>query len=265
MPQVIRTLFEKEFSKKFNIPHAIAVNSGTSALIATLWHLLKTDSKNEVITTPFTHISTINAIMIAGGKPIYVDILEENYLINHELIEEKITENTVAILPVHLFGKVCNMEYINKLAKKHQLYVVEDAAQVFGVKHNNKFAGTIGDFGCFSFYKTKNFSTFEGGMITINKQNDNVEKIIRSITSQGEEVKGYSNRIGFNFRMPEPCALIGYEQIKLKDPEDYVKIMPDIGPHKGYYYCPAYRQYGLESKEEFPITEKIVRKVIKNA
>ena len=120
MPAIVRDLFEEEFKKEFGVRDAIAVNSGTSALIATLCSL---DLKptDEIITTPFTFAATTAAILIAGGKPVFVDIDEMNHLINAYKIKDAITENTKAILPVHLFGRVCHMGEIMEVAKKHNL------------------------------------------------------------------------------------------------------------------------------------------------
>jgi dTDP-4-amino-4,6-dideoxygalactose transaminase len=213
MPQIIRDLFEEEFKKVFGVRDAIAVNSGTSALIATLCSL---DLKptDEVITTPFTFAATTAAILIAGGKPVFVDIDPTWHLINSNLIEDAVTENTRAILPVHLFGRPCNMAKIIEIAKNHNLFVIEDNAQSFGVKYWDQYLGTIGDAGCFSFYKTKNFSTFEGGMVAIKANSKLNGTKIRKIASPTANKPAFQE-LGFNFRMPEPCALIGLEKIKM--------------------------------------------------
>ena len=165
MPAVVREIFENYVKERFGLQDCIAVNNGTSALIAPLWSL---DLKpgDEVITTPFTFIATSNAILIAGGKPVFVDINPETYLIDPNKIEQAITENTRAIIPVHLYGRVCDMEAINEIAKKYNLPVIEDTALAFGATcHCGEYAGMMSDAGTFSFYKTKNISTFEGGMI----------------------------------------------------------------------------------------------------
>lgn len=231
MPAVVRSIFEEEFSKKFGVKHAVAVNNGTSALIGALWSL---DLKpgDEVITTPFTFIATSNAILIAGAKPVFVDIHPDSKLIDENKIEEAITERTRAIIPVHLYGRVCNMPKIMEIAKRHNLFVIEDTAQALGSRCTFKcesqckpcigtpkdsYAGTMGDIGCFSFYKTKNFSTFEGGMITIPEHSKADSSKIRSICDQGQVGKYNHEYVGFNFRLAEPLCLLGIENLKIHE------------------------------------------------
>lgn len=226
MPQIIRKLFEDEFATKLGAKSAIAVNSGTSALVAAL---LSLDLQGgEVITTPFTFVSTANSIVLAGGVPVFVDI-EDDSLLDPNLIEKVINNNTRAILPVHLFGRVCKMDKIMDIASKYGLKVVEDTAQSLGAEYKGKYAGTIGDIGCFSFYKTKNLSCFEGGMI-VGGDEDKIRCLVDPIINkqQGFPV------IGHNFRMPEPCCLIGYERIKLH----WDQILSELGKYSekdGYY------------------------------
>ena len=143
MPAVIRNIFEDYVKDRFDLLDCIAVNNGTSALIAPFWSMdLQPD--DEVITTPFTFIATSNAILIAGGKPVFVDIDPETLLIDPDKIEEAITEKTRAIAPVHLYGRVCDMKKINKIAEKHNLIVVEDTAQAFGATTPcGKYAGMM--------------------------------------------------------------------------------------------------------------------------
>lgn len=261
MPQIIRTLFETELASYLNVPNVIAVNSGTSALIGALWSLdLKPE--DEVITTPFTFISTTNAIIIAGGKPVFVDIKKEDHLIDDRRIEEAITKNTKAIVPVHLFGRTCNMTEIMRIAKKFDLIVIEDAAQSFGCLYQNSMTGSIGDAGCFSFYKTKNLSTFEGGAIAIKNESKLSHDKIRAICDPGiNRIDG--KYIGFNFRMPEPCALIGYEKLKLHKPT----IEAEIGRYderngfykKLVYQYEVYRELG--HYPNCPIAEEVVKQI----
>ena len=133
MPVVIRNIFEDYVKDRFDLEDCIAVNNGSSAIIAALWSMdLKSD--DEVITTPFTFISTVTSIIVSGAKPVFVDINEEDYLINADLIEAAITSKTKAIMPVHLYGQVCEMDKINQIAKKHNLVVIEDTSQSFGAE-----------------------------------------------------------------------------------------------------------------------------------
>jgi len=262
MPAIIRKIFEEEFTSKFQVQDAIAVNSGTSALIAALWSL---DLKptDEIITTPFTFIATSNAILIAGGRPVFVDIHSSSKLINEKQIEKAITPNTKAILPVHLYGRMCNMTKIMQLAHKYNLTVIEDTAQALGARCNfdcntickpcrnadGLLAGTVGDIGCFSFYKTKNFSTFEGGMITINKNSTANASKIRAICNQGQVGKYNHEYIGFNFRLAEPLCLIGLENLKIHEKAYMAELgMRDetMGHYPNVVYeQPAYKRLGI--------------------
>lgn len=241
MPQVIREIFESYVKDKFKLKDCIAVNSGTSALIATLWSM---DLKptDEIITTPFTFIATSNAVLIAGGKPIFVDIDPNTLLIDTDLIEKSITSNTKAIIPVHLYGRVCNMEKIEELANKYDLVIIEDTAQAFGAQtQNGSYAGMMGDAGTFSFYKTKNISTFEGGMITITEKSKLDHEKIRSICNQGQVGKYNHEYLGFNFRLAEPLCLMALEQMKLH----MTGIRAELGlrgPEKGHYPRVSYDQ-----------------------
>ena len=155
MPIIIRNIFEEYCKEKFDVKDCVAVNNGSSALIAPLWSM-DLQPGDEIITTPFTFISTSTSITIAGGIPVFVDIKEENYLIDENKIEAAITDKTRAILPVHLYGQPCNMEAIMAIAEKHNLIVIEDCAQSFGATYKMKQTGSYGDVGCFSFFPTKN-------------------------------------------------------------------------------------------------------------
>ncbi len=159
-------LFEKAFAKKFGIKYAVAVNSGGSALFLALW-ALGVRGGDEVIVPTFTMVATANAVVQCRAKPVFVDC-EENGNIDVKKIEEKITQKTKAIIPVHIYGHPCDMDKIMAIAKKHKLLVVEDAAEAHGALYKNKLAGTFGEAGCFSFYANKVMTTGEGGMIITN-------------------------------------------------------------------------------------------------
>lgn len=263
MPQIVRDIFEQYVIERFDLEDCIAVNNGTSALIAPLWSMdLQPD--DEVITTPFTFIATSNAIIIAGAKPVFVDIDPETYLIDPDKIEAAITPNTKAILPVHLYGRVCDMEKINKIAEKHNLVVIEDTAQAFGATcHCGKNAGMVSDAGTFSFYKTKNISTFEGGMICIPKNSKLDAKKVRSICDQGQDGRYNHINIGFNFRLAEPLCLMAYEQMKLH----MTGIKAELGirgPEQGHYpnvvyEQPIYKKKGITGN--CPIAEKVAKSI----
>ena len=202
--------FEQEFANFLGVKHAIATSNGTAALHAALLaHGIK--EGDEIITTPFTFIATANAIKMCGAIPVFVDIKENTFNINAELIEEAISEKTKAILPVHIFGRSAEMDKIKNIAEKYNLFVIEDACQAHGATFNGKKVGSFGT-GCFSFYPTKNMTTGEGGIITTN--DDLVAEKARKIINHGERKRYYHERLGYNFRMTNIAAAIGVEQVK---------------------------------------------------
>ena len=158
-------LFEEEFTKYIGSKFAVAVNSCTAALHISL-AALGIGKGDEVLTTPYTFISTVNVILQQGAMPVFVDIKQDTCNINTDLIMEKITAKTKAILPVHFGGQPCEMEEIMKIAKENDLLVIEDAAHAISAEYKGQKIGTLGDATCFSFYPTKNMTTSEGGMVT---------------------------------------------------------------------------------------------------
>ena len=161
--------FEKRFIKENNLKYGVAVGSGTDALYIALLGLgIKQD--DEIITVSNTAIPTISAIRSCGAKVRFVDI-DYDYLINTNKIEKCISKNTKAIIPVHLYGQACDMEKICKIAKKYKLKIIEDCAQAQGAKFKNKYVGSFGDAGCFSFYPTKILGAYgNGGFISTNSK-----------------------------------------------------------------------------------------------
>ena len=265
MPVIVRNIFESYVKERFDLEDCIAVNNGTCALIAPLWSL-DLEPGEEVVTTPFTFVATANAIVIAGATPVFVDINPDTLLIDPNKIEQAITEKTRAILPVHLYGRVCDMDRINDIAEKHNLVVIEDTAQAFGAEcHCGKYAGMLSDAGTFSFYKTKNISTFEGGMICIPKNSRLDAKKIRSICDQGQVGKYNHEYIGFNFRLAEPLCLMALEQMKIH----MTGIRAELGlrgPSQGHYPEVVYNQPVYKRKEitgDCPIAEEIALKIKK--
>jgi dTDP-4-amino-4,6-dideoxygalactose transaminase len=258
MPRVIRQLFEDEFCRRLGCPAAVAVNSGTSALVGALSSLDL--AGGEVITTLFTFVSTANAIVLAGGRPVFVDIREDNHLLDERLIEAAITDRTRAILPVHLFGRVCAMDVVCDIAQRHGLVVVEDAAQALGAMYDGRYAGTFGDLGCFSFYKTKNLSTFEGGLIAVNR--GDATKVRCHVDPICNRLSGFP-AVGHNFRMPEPCALIGYEKLKLHWEQALVELGRFTEQNGFYpyvvYQTDAFRRLGITG--HCPVAEQIAKEI----
>lgn len=203
--------FENDFAKFIGTKYAVAVSNGTVALQLALL-ALGIGKDDEVITTPFTFIASSNAILYTGAKPVFVDISLDTFNINPNLIEAKISSKTKAIIPVHLYGLPADMKKISALAKKHHLFVIEDAAQAHGAKINSRIVGSFGDLAAFSFYPTKNMTTGEGGIITTN--NANLAKKIKILRNHGMQKKYHHEILGFNFRMTNIQAALGIHQLK---------------------------------------------------
>ena len=191
--------FEEEFADYCGCKHAMGVSSGTSAIWLTLIGL-GVGQGDEVITVPNTFIATAEAISMCGATPVFVDINDQTYNMNPDLLEKAITPRTKAVIPVHLYGQMADMDPIMELARKHGLFVIEDACQAHGSKYKERLAGSIGDAGCFSFYPGKNLGAYgEAGAVVTNKL-ELVEKI-NSIKDHGQSRKYYHNMIGWNARM----------------------------------------------------------------
>jgi len=202
--------FERCFADMCGVTHAIAVSSGTSALhIALLAHEI--GPGDEVITSPFTFIATANAILFAGAKPVFVDIDPETFNIDPQLIEAAITPRTKAILPVHLYGQMCDMDPIQDIAQTHGLAIIEDACQSIMASYKGKRAGSLGT-GVFSFYATKNLITGEGGMIITN--DDSIADKCQMLRNHGMRRRYYHESPGYNFRMTDIQAAIGLVQLE---------------------------------------------------
>lgn len=177
------TTFEERFAKYLGVKHAIAVNSGTDALILSL-KALGIGPGDEVITTPFTFFATAETIAMVGATPVFVDVEEDTYNIDVDKIEEKITGKTKAILPVHIFGQPVDMDKLRQIAQRHGLYIIEDACQAVGSSCGDKKIGSLGDLACFSFFPTKNLGAFgDSGMITTN--DDSLAVICRAYREHG--------------------------------------------------------------------------------
>lgn len=202
--------FEEAFAAVCGVRHAIATSSGTTALhIALLAHGI--GPGDEVITTPFTFIASVNSILFTGATPRFVDIDPETFNINPDLIAAAITPRTRAIMPVHLYGYPCDMDPIIALAQRHNLHIVEDAAQAIGAAYNGRMTGSFGT-GCFSLYATKNVMAAEGGMITTD--DDALARRCRMIRNHGMERRYYHDILGYNFRISDLHSAIGLAQLQ---------------------------------------------------
>jgi len=191
--------FEDEFAPYCEAHHGIAVNSGTSALHLALL-AAGIGPGDEVITVPFTFVATVAAIQQAGARPVLVDIEPRSFTIDVTQIEQVITEQTKAILPVHLYGQPADMDPILEIAQRYGLIVVEDAAQAHGAEYKGHRVGSIGDLGCFSFYPGKNLGAYgEGGIVVTD--NSEYARIIRILRDWGQEGKYHHVLKGYNYRM----------------------------------------------------------------
>jgi len=207
---------EETFAQFCKTKYGIAVNNGTSALHVAL-HSIGVKQGDEVITTPFTFISTATSILMQNANPIFVDIDENTFNINWGKIEEKITEKTKAIITVDLFGHLCDYDEIMKIAKNNGLIVIEDAAQAIDAEYKNNKSGSFGDISTFSFYATKNITCGEGGMVTTNNK-DFAEsaKLFRQHGRSKMTSYEYTN-LGYNYRMTDISASMLLEQLKKID------------------------------------------------
>lgn len=214
--------FEKEFATYVKSKYALALNSATAGLHLAL-KTLDVGPGDEVITTPLTFCSTVNVIIHCGATPVFADVDLDDWNIDPTKIEEKITKKTKVILPVHLHGRPCNMDAILKIAKKHGLKVVEDAAHAAETRYHGKKVGSIGDLTVFSFYVTKNIATGEGGMITSNdKKLIDKARILSLHGLSRDAYKRYSVREykhyecllpGFKYNMTDIQASLGIHQL----------------------------------------------------
>ena len=273
MGENVREL-ENEFSKFLDVKHSISVGNGTDALILALC-ALGIGPEDEVITTPYTFFATPEAIARVHAVPVFADIRLDTYNIDEDKIEEKITAKTKAIMPVHIFGQTCDMDKINAIAKKHNLYVIEDAAQALGAQYKERMAGNLSDIACFSFHPTKNLGAAgDGGMIVTNNDflasycralrvhgsGENGEKVYNTLNNIAKNeideaganhtiynpAKYHNYVIGFNSRLDEIQAAV--LRIKLRKLNEYNKKHDEIG---NYY------------NESFKDSELIPPKVIK--
>jgi len=206
--------FEKSFAEYIGRKHAVAVNSGTSGLFLCML-ALGIGPGDEVITTPFTFIASTTAIMMAGAKPVFVDIDPVTLNIDPAKIEEKITGKTKAVLPVEIFGSPAGFDNIMRIAKEHNLLVIEDCCEALGSSLNGRKAGNFGDMSVFGFYPNKQITTGEGGMILTD--DENLADICISLRNQGRAKNAgwlAHERLGFNYRLSDINCALGLAQLK---------------------------------------------------
>lgn len=191
--------FEKEMADYCHVKHAVGCASGSDALVLAMM-ALNIGPGDEVITTPYSFFATVSAITRVGATPVFVDIAHDDLNIDVSRIEEKISDRTKAIEPVHLFGQCADMAALGKIAEKHDLFLIEDAAQAIGSEENGRRAGSIGSIGCFSFYPSKNLGGMgDGGIMTTN--DDSLDSRLRALRVHGAENRYYHRWIGLNSRL----------------------------------------------------------------
>jgi len=208
-------LVEKKISNLLKVKYAVATTSGTVSLFLAL-KSIGIKKNDEIIIPNITFPATANAVELAGGKPVLVDINKEDLLINTKSLLKNINKKTRAIIPVHISGRGSNIETILKIARNKKLFVIEDAAEAFMSKKNKKYLGTFGHLGCFSFAPNKIFTTGQGGVIVTN--NKSIYKKLYRLKDQGRTrlIKGGDDKystIGYNFKFTELQAVLGLTQL----------------------------------------------------
>lgn len=242
---------EAKFAEYINVKKAVCVANCTAALHLALLSL-GIKQGDEVIVPGYTFPATSHAVMYVNAKPVFCDVDLKTYNIDPSLIEKKITKKTKAIIPVHLFGQAADMGAIMKIAKRHNLYVIEDCAGATGSRYKDKFCGAIGDFGCFSFHARKNISTGEGGIIASN--NEKFMEHIKSLANFGmlsawDRAKSQDfivpefHYLGYNYKLSDIAAAIGL--VQLQKLESLIRKRTKLA---GYYN----KQLGKTSFIELP-------------
>jgi dTDP-4-amino-4,6-dideoxygalactose transaminase len=226
---------ESRLAEYCGTKHGVGVASGTDALLLSLM-AAGTEPGDEIITSTFTFFATAGVISRLGARPVFVDIDPKTFNINPELIEKAITPKTRAIIPVHLYGQVCEMDRVLSVGEEHGIPVIEDAAQAVGSLHKGKKAGSFGFSGCFSFYPTKNLGGYgDGGFITTD--NDDIADLLRKLRIHGARPKYYHSIIGVNSRLDSLQAAVllvklkhlpGWHEARREKAEHYNRLLADV-------------------------------------
>lgn len=261
--------FEEAFAAYIGTKYAVATSSGTAALhIALLASGIR--SGDQVITTPFSFVATGNAVLFCGAKPVFVDIEENTFNISPDLIRNRITPRTKAVLAVHLYGQPCELEQIVEICQDHNLVLIEDACQAHGAEYRGRRVGSFG-VGCFSFYPTKNMTTGEGGMITTN--DEYVAKRARMIRDHGQDGRYNHEIMGYNYRLTDLGAAIGVCQLRKLDQfnqkrienaaylADEIKnirglVPPYVGPNVKH----VFHQFTVRVTEDFGVSRDALQR-----
>jgi len=265
--------FEKDFASFCQSRFAIGVGSGTDALWMALL-AIGVGRGDEVITVPNTFIATCEAISFCGAKPVFVDIDEQTYNINPDLIESAITARTKAVIPVYLYGQMADMDRIIEIARAHRLFVIEDACQAHGAEYKGQRAGSIGDVGCFSFYPSKNLGAYgEAGAIVTN--NGELAEKMRTFRDHGQAKKYYHSIIGWNARMDGLQAAVlsvklkyiqTWNEMRRRNAQLYNVLLADIDgvltPVEADYAKHIYHIYAIRTQNRDALISALSRKGI---
>ena len=266
--------FEEEFALFCNTKYAIGVANGSDALILAL-RACGIGKGDEVITVPHSFISTTEAITHIGGKIVFMDINPKTYTIDVSKIEEKISNKTRAIIPVHLYGQPADMDPIIKLAKKYNLEIIEDTAQAHGAEYKDKKVGSIGEVGCFSFYPGKNLGAYgDAGMITTNSEE--IAKKVKLLRNHGRITKKYEHQIeGYSSRLDNLQAAIlrvklkylnKWNDLRRKNARKYNELLNNIGgiitPYEADYAKHVYHLYVIRTEDRDKLREELKSKSI---
>jgi dTDP-4-amino-4,6-dideoxygalactose transaminase len=236
--------FEQEFATYCGTSECVALNSGTSALHLALL-AAGIGPGDEVITVPFTFVASVAVVLYAGAKPVLVDIDPRSFTIDPAAIEAAITPRTKAIMPVHLYGQAADMDPIMGIARRHNLVVIEDAAQAHGAKYKERPVGSIGDMGCFSFYPGKNLGAYgEGGAVTTS--NAKYAQTIRMLRDWGQDRKYHHVLRGYNYRMEGFQGAI--LRVKLRHLDKWTEARRAVVQQ----YNELLAEYDIETPEEMP-------------
>jgi dTDP-4-amino-4,6-dideoxygalactose transaminase len=267
--------FEEEMAAYCGTKYAVGVASGTDALLLSL-RAVGVGPGDEVITVAYSFFATAGVISRLGAAPIFVDIDPKTYNINPDLIAEKITPRTKAIMPVHLFGQCAEMDPIMSLAKAHNLPVVEDAAQAIGAEYRGRKAGSIGQLGCFSFFPSKNLGGMgDGGMVTTD--DPELAELVRILRVHGSKPKYYHSIAGYNSRLDALQAavlrvklkyLAGWSEKRRHNALLYNQLLkgsPVITPHAEAHNVHIYNQYTLRAQNRDALQQHLTSKNVGTA
>ena len=278
--------FETNFCKYTKSKYAVAVSNCTAALHLSL-KALGIKEHDEVIIPDLTFVADANAILACNAKPVIADINKNDFFLSISNLKKNITKRTKAIIPVHIYGQVCNIDEVLDVAQDNDLKIIEDCAHAIGTFHNSKHVGTLGDTGCFSFYPTKNITTAEGGMVTTNSKK--IAEKIRQLRSHGmtKSLKSrYSSGYpwvfdivepGYNYRMDEIRAALGITQLKRINKINELRKNASLYYHKNLQNIPgiilpdmvndkshSYHLYTIRVTKPFKLSRNQLFKKLKN-